>query len=306
MNHDTSVLTTTEIHWVVSHSANCFHAADAVRRGCRPANSALCNAIEKPTHDLCQVMKALGLDEPAFWSHLVCLSATVENNTQLVEQVLRKMHGADPRATGMVARLAGRVADVEAAVRRTTLDLVDQLATRAEPFAARWQEIGPALLHGIARRTDPQFMVPKADIVLLPVVHGGYGAADLPYNMVRIEAVESDPVPQLPEPVRLAWLIAQLNIDLPMFSETIFRDRLPLVASVAILPATLEAAAELQLTDNDPSTVRSALEAWHITGPANVDLSDVASRWWESHLDMQPAWNVSLAALDQMIHDSVV
>jgi hypothetical protein len=261
--------------------------------------------LSQPTERLREAVRAHELDETRFWSHLVSLSADIENNTQLVERVLAKTidNGQPPHA--MVVRLAGRVADVEAAVRRMEPDLVDRLSAQVEPVAARWQAFGPALLHVIARLTDPRLIVPAAGVILVPPTSDGAAVAHLPYNTVRIEAPEPDRTGPLPEVVRLAWLIAQLNVDLPIFSETILRDRLPLVAAAAMLPASLDAAAELRLVDDDPSLVPCAIDRWHVTGPADVDLADVVTTWWQSHLDMRPRWNVSLAALDRMIHAAV-
>ncbi|MBN2215773.1 MAG: hypothetical protein JW719_00215 [Pirellulales bacterium] len=302
MNHETYLTTPTEIRWVVSLSANCFHAADAMRRGRRLANPSLARVLDEPVGRLQETVLSHGLDENLFWSHLVPLSAGIENNTRLVELALAKTIGPGGRATAMVGSLAGRVADVEAAVRRELPELVEQLAAGAEPMAARWHESGPALLQMIVARTDPRLAASRADVILVPAVSGGDGMAHLLYNTVWIEAVETDPEPRLPEVARLAWLIAQLNIDLPALSETIPRDRLPLVARAALLPAALDAAAEIQPYGADRPTISLALEHWRVAGPDRVDLADVLSTWWRSHLEMEPAWNVSLAALDRMIH----
>jgi len=305
MPQDANLMTETEIRWVVSHSANCFHAADAIRRGCRPADPSLAAALDEPVGRLRQTVQSLALDEASFWYHLVPLSASIENNTQLVELVLRKMIGAGEQSASTVAPLAGRVADVEAAVRRELPELIDRLTAQANAMAARWQASGPALLHVIGQRTDPRFVVPRADAIVVPEISGGDGVAHLPYNTVRIEAVATDPEPRLPETVRLAWLLAQLNVDLPVFSETIPRDRLPLVAALAMLPPALEAAVELRLLDDDPANVRMTLDTWHIANPGQVDLADVLTTWWASHLEMQPTWNVSLAALERMMDGAV-
>jgi len=50
---------------------------------------------------------------------------------------------------------------------------------------------------------------------------GGAGAAQLRTNSVRLEAVLTHPDPQLPETLRLGWLLSQLNQDLPIYSDTI-------------------------------------------------------------------------------------
>ena len=53
-------------------------------------------------------------------------------------------------------------------------------------------------------------MLPQCDVLLIHPALGGAGEAHLAYNSVRIEAVLANPNADLPEVVRLAWLIAQV------------------------------------------------------------------------------------------------
>ena len=118
----------------------------------------------------------------------------------------------------------------------------------------------------------------EAEVVLVYAYQGGGGAAHLPYNSARIEALETDQDEQLPEVVRLAWMIAQLNVDLPLFSESIHRDRLPLVASLAMLPPTLNAAQDAELARCDSTTIRRAVGAWIARQPGSADPADALSK----------------------------
>ena len=157
------------------------------------------------------------------------------------------------------------------------------------------------MLQGVARLTDQRLVVPNAKVIVVHPATGGGGAAHLMYNSARIEALPVDPVPQLPELLRLAWLLAQLNIDLPVFSERIHAQRRPLVAALAMLPVTLAAAEGMDLLRCDRPTIDVALSAWRVSGPPDVDLGEVLTAWWQSYVESPPAWHVALMALDQMI-----
>ena len=120
------------------------------------------------------------------------------------------------------------------------------------------------------------------------------------YNSVRIEAMLANPVAELPETVRLAWLIAQLQIDLPAYSESIHADRLPHIARYALLPATLIAAETVGLIHFAPSELARAITAWSLAVPPGIDAAALTSEWWQTYLETRPPWRVALAALDQM------
>ena len=65
----------------------------------------------------------------------------------------------------------------------------------------------------IGRLTERELVVERADVILVHPVLGGGGWAYPPYNAVCFEAVLANPIAELPEVVRLGWLLAQLNLD---------------------------------------------------------------------------------------------
>ena len=102
-------------------------------------------------------------------------------------------------------------------MRRAFPNLLDDLSLRLLPLREQWEVHGPLLLQNMARWTDPRVVVAEARIVLVHPALGGGGAAHIPFNNVHIEAVLTNPVPELPENLRLVWLLAQLSLDLPAF-----------------------------------------------------------------------------------------
>jgi hypothetical protein len=116
-----------------------------------------------------------------------------------------------------------------------------------------------------------------------------------------MEAVFNNPLDDLPETVRLGWLLSTLNLDLPRYSETLRRERLPLLACLAMLPAALAAAEDVELIGRPPSLSR-ALTAWRLAPDgAAQSLAETLSQWWTTYQDSRPPWGVALAALDQLL-----
>lgn len=290
-----------EVRWILSQSASCFHTADVLRRGLPVADSKLTSAIAETVEGLLREVDKFGLDQERLWEQLVPLSAGIEDNHQLAEVLLRKLVGGGDLGDLFAPPLAGWFTEIEGAVRRRMPDLLDGLVSGAKAVRGAWETWGPNLLGRVAELTDARLIVSRVEVAVVYPTLGGGGAAHLPYNSARIEAVETDPWPDLPEAVRLAWMASQLNVDLPMFSETIRRDRLPALAAAAMLPPTLAAAEGMELARCDEATVRRALAAWHVpTLPSEDDPAAVLWTWWETLSASQPPWQVALSALDRM------
>ncbi len=293
------VYTPPDLKWLASFSASCLHAADAARRGQLIADSRIAAAIEQPARNLRRAVAATGLPAERVWSHLLGLSAEHDNNQQLMDLALKKVAGSG--GSPAVAALAGHLADLEAAIRDVVPDLVDELALRGRPLQEQWEARGPGMLRTIAHWTDARVIPPRAEVVLVQPIRGGGGCACLDYNRVLIEAVLTHPYPTLPEPVRLAWMIGQLQLDLPVFSDHVHRDHLPLVSALSMLPPALKAAEHVELASCDPATARLAVQAWQLP-VADADATlDVLWQWWETYLEARPAWPVAITALDRML-----
>jgi hypothetical protein len=149
----------------------------------------------------------------------------------------------------------------------------------------------------VARLTESDLLVSQADVILVQPVQGGGGAAHWNYNSVRIETVLANPVEQLPEVVRLGWLLAQLNMDLPKFQGDMRRDALAEIGPLAMIPPVLAAAQEVELARCDLPTLAAALKAWQ-TGPAEPG---VLIEWWDTYQTARPAWTVALGALARLL-----
>ncbi len=296
---NTQLSSTMDLRWMVSFPASCLHAAEAMAHGQLIADARMAEAISEPAQLLRQTIVAAGLPRTTFWRNLLGLSIVTDGSTQLAERALTKTVGAS-RSESMASEIAAAVAAVEAAVRSALPTLLDDLALRVRPLREQWEVHGQGLLRTMARWTDPQVLVPKAQVILVHPSLGGGGSAHLFYNNVLIEGVLTNPVPELPEWLRLGWLLAQLNLDLPIFCEGIHGKRLPHVAELAMLAVTLKAAEEWGLLQLDPETLDLALKSWHVVTPPDTDPVDILWRWWGTYVEARPRWDIAFTALDRM------
>ncbi|MFO7905469.1 MAG: hypothetical protein R6U98_22590 [Pirellulaceae bacterium] len=292
--------TTMEIEWRVGFQASCLHAAEAIAHGRLITDMTMAEAVAPPARTLRQTITTAGLPRALFWRNLVGLAGITDGVSSLVERAVRKTVGAS-RAEKTIGEITGAVASVEAAVHRALPTLKDELSPRLPPMRRRWQTDGPPLLQRIARWTDPQLIAPRAQVTLAWPSLGGGGSAHLLYNNVLIEAVSIDPVVELPETLRLAWLLSQWNLDLPRFSETIHGTRLPHVAELAMIPIVLKVGEEVDMPRLDPETIKLALTSWNLMTPPDIDPVEILWRWWNTYNETRPRWDVAFTALDRMI-----
>lgn len=298
-----------ELRWMASVSTSSLRAAEAVANGRPCVDEAFAAAVAEPARRLEQELRAVGLPAARLWETLAGLSALLENNRELAESALRKVAGREA-AERHAGRLAGAIADLERAALQHAPQLVDELALRLRPLLDQWEARGPGLLRLIVQRTDERLLAPRADIVGVLPVSGGGGSAYLPGNLVIIEAVLANPVGDLPEVLRLAWLLSQLNLDVPALGEAVPRDRLAYVAERALLPAVLEAAGEVELSHYDDARLGSALAQWprrpvasEMATEPNAE-AEIIADWWATFRESSWSFPAALAALDKMLSDS--
>ena len=289
-----------QLHWRPHFTVSCLHAAEALVGGLPLVDAALAEAIAPGAHELSRSIAAESLSPPRFWRTLLAMSTSGGSSRELALQTLSKMVGRQ-RAELLAGRVASAISGVESAVRRTFPNLIEELELRMRPLREQWEARGPGMLHAIGVRTDPSLLAEQAQVLVVRPALGGGGAAHHFANAVRIEGVLANPHAELPETVRLAWLLAQLQLDLPAYSDRIHADRLPHVAAFAMLVPVLEAAHEVELARYSPALLTKAISAWHLRVPPDLDAPQVVLQWWETYRESRPEFPVALTALDQML-----
>lgn len=294
-----------QLRWIASTRASWAHAAAALASGVALADEAV---AEKLAPGVSMLQK--WLDEQAvpktFWEHLPPLAAGIVRNDELAGVALTKTIGRD-RAESSKNWLAALLREIELPWTQQFPELTEQLALRAQPLREQWDARGAGLFRSLAHLTEPGLLVEQADVILVQPVLGGGGMPQVAYNSVRLEAVLTNPQPELPELLRLAWLVAQLNLDLPIYRELLpsasaAKECTPAdVCGLAMLPPILSAAEDVELARFEPSTARRALSGW-CGRSSNVDsIATTLVAWWETYRGARPPFAVALRALTDML-----
>ena len=282
------------LRWLVSTSTSALHATAALVAGRELADSRLFAALEGPAREFGS-QKRGGADAALLLEHLVGLSAGIGNNVELARVALTKIAGGGV-ATAHAPALARWIAQVEAEFMAVHPESIGELELRSGPLREQWEARGDGLLANVVRMAEPELLVETADVVPVHPAVGGQGHAHHLYNLVRIEAVLANPFPDLPEVVRLAWLLAQLNVDLPRYQGEMKQGRAVEVGSLALLPAVCNAAQEVELVRDASASVARAVELWKLPTDAAVLVT-----WWETYCEARLAWPAAVAALDRML-----
>jgi hypothetical protein len=289
-----------EIRWKSSLSATCLHAAACHRAGVAAADPRLAAALDGPAAALVTEMEKARWPVDDLLGQMAGLAGEFENNRELTTRALARLPRFKTNETA-VNRVAGAIADLEAALRRFQPEIVEELAVRGGPIREQWEARGPGLLVEMARVTDAAVVPEFAEIVLVSPYAGGAGTAHAAQNRVTLEAVLVNPLPQLPETVRIGWLLCQLNSDLPRFADLLGTARGGAAFRLAMLAPALAAGAEVELTQCDEAGIDAALDAWRLRDGLPEDAAGRIWQWWQAWLDAADTWAVAVAALDGML-----
>lgn len=289
--------------WQTSVAASAGHAAERLARGATFANPRLREPLLEPVEQLTLVLADCQIAAKDFWPHLLPHSSGIPSVRQRIEVALTKGVGAAGRQPETVSLLASRLTAVERAFAAELPRLEQELELRLTPWRQLWEARGPGLLHGVRRLGEPSLLPESATVVLVQPIAGGAGRAFAPYNQVLLEALLTDADPRLPEVVRLGWLLAQLNLDLPCYADRLPRAQLGRAARLALVPVLLDAAQETELARFDGATLQLALTAWEVDDHPPVELADLLDTWYGVYRDSRPGFGAALVALNEMLGD---
>ena len=100
-----------DIRWKASFSASCIHTITCMRAGLPVVDSELATLLVEPAEALFyELQQACGSVERPL-CHLQALASAYENNRELAEVTITKLHGRAAVTGTNVSRLAGSLAD---------------------------------------------------------------------------------------------------------------------------------------------------------------------------------------------------
>jgi hypothetical protein len=287
------------LRWRTNASASCLHAAACRWAGLAAANAEFERAIASPADALIGEISGAGWQVDQVLDELTSLAAEIDNNRELVDRLISRRRLQVVEAEVPVC-VAGAIADLEAAMRRWQPQIEEELAARVRPLREQWEARGPGMLQEVGRLTQPEVVPAAAEVILVLPYAGGRGVAHPAQNRVTLEAVLVNPLPALPEAVRLAWLLSQLNAEMPWLTDVVPPVRAAAAMRLAMIPPVLAAAEAVELTHCDEASIAGAIHAWL----PNIDAESAAPKmwsWWNAWMEHPTRWPVAVAALEQLV-----
>lgn len=291
---------TTILRFRTSPSACSLRAAWCIRQRIPLTDPQLAQAVAEPAEELFAAISAAGWSVETVLLEMLNLAADVGNNRSLAEQAASRAVGPQTGDSSTLARISGAIADLESRIEQLEGAQPDELSFRSRPLREQIEARVPGMLRAIGRLADPLLLPAGAECVLVTPASGGGGTAHPRTNRIVLEAVLVNPLPELPEAVRATWLIAQLNLDLPKFAESLPTGGMLTIGPLALLPPTLAAAEAVELAVYSRATIAAAVQAWHIPVADPQATAEVLDNWWTTYLHASPEWPVAMAALGQM------
>jgi hypothetical protein len=209
--------------------------------------------------------------------------------------------GCSPLVTDSIAAaLAGLLTDLRLSILQVLPKLADQLPLRARPLQEQWDAHGPGLMRQIGKLTHADLLPKRVNGLWIHPWLGGGGTSIPQSQAILVEAVLTNPLAELPEVVRIAWLAAQVGMARAEANVLVPADRLPRVVAAALIPVVLSAAAKLELVAGRPEQIALALTKWRPPFAAASDLKTL-NEWWDQFSAGSTPFPVALKALDRML-----
>jgi hypothetical protein len=291
-----------KLNWQVHETATTLHVAAAIARGLPLSDPRIADAVATPMKALPDAIRQFGVPDEVAWDALCTHACRYTDAAHLVHIALPVTEQReDLRQQELIIALINEVGE---GIRQVLPELKDELRHRSRPLHELWDARGPGFLRSLSSRTDRRLVLPDANVVVVYPILGGDGAIAPEYCAVQIEALLTNTVPELPEVVRLGWLIGQLTCHhlLKAIKATGQPRR---VVALAMVPATLAAAEIVELVVCNAETVRQAIAAWQqrTTGEDPSALENTAEevwKWWQSRHDSTP-WDTALIELNDRL-----
>ncbi|MEM6331704.1 MAG: hypothetical protein AAF790_15845 [Planctomycetota bacterium] len=175
-----------------------------------------------------------------------------------------------------------------------------EMRLRSGPLREQWDARGRGLMRQLCRLTGhPPTQLENtrpgdAAVRLVAPVIGGHGELTAAGDGVLLEAVLANPHAELPEVLRLGWLLARLLLAPPAASSPADAG----VHALALMMAVLAAGEAVELAACDLPTARLALDAWRRGAGAETWPSPEAAAshapvllsWWEEAGESATDW----------------
>lgn len=291
------------VRWRYDLQLSVIHAAYVVATDSVCSDARTQAALVQPATNLNNRLLSASIDVAEFWHQLISQHLDDGGNARALEVALLQAGCSELQLEQTAGAIANCLGECRLAFQKRFPKLTEQLKLRSKPLRDGWDKMGQQLLDNIARtiwKDDPpdEWWPPRVDGLLVQPLRGGDGDFDVASRTFWIEALLSDIDPEVPEVLRIAWLLTQLAIELQMrekSSETVTG----MPWSLAAIPIVLSAAGEMGLSSGDMLPIAPACSLWRI---GDDSTAQTVQKWWLQWLHSDSPMPVALKALDRMLH----
>ena len=262
-----------------------IHAADKTRRGCPDLDQRLDSALADPVSALTEAARSADLAEERLWRFLLPISCLHDDAAEVAARLGKELGGL-PGPDAFCQDLAKLIETLAQRMDEASPGWRQQLVHRQRPLREHWETIGPGLISQLSEQLRCELKHGEAKVHMVHPASGGGGGAHPHHGSIRIEAVLTNSLPQLPETLRMAWLLGQLVVS-PVDHESL---------PFALLAATLAAAAAIDVIRFDDAVMELALTHWDLPS-SDRKLGPRLRHWWEGFSQSHLTWDDGLRQL---------
>lgn len=280
-------------NWEFCRWLNHLHMASVVADGFQcPATPAIAAELASAAHRIADLFG--NAERKISWRLLIGAAAGGATDCDsLLTDFARscRQFSLDPH----VEDLAAPLGEILASADQYSDNAEQEVALRMRPLREQWEARGPGLLKRIQQLTGESNVEPPKILPVLPV-RGGGGDVHFPFQSVHVEVVLANPIFELPEILRVGWLIATWQSYRKLSATDRNACVSPLIA-LASVPLVLRAAEEVELTTCDVRTVSLAVDAWIDAADRPVLSCHELCSWWQNAESSTDRWTDRLIPL---------
>lgn len=292
------------IRWRNDPQLSAIHAAYVVATDAACADKKTHQVLVRPATEINHRLLSASLDVATFWERLFAEYAFDPGNTRACEIALIDAGCSELQLDQTASAISSFLGECRIAFQQRFPKLSEQLELRGKPMKENWSQIGTNLLSEIAnqiwRGSPPDDWWPsKVDGLLVHPMRGGDGSFDAETGKFWVEAVVNAPDPDVPEVLRVAWLLTQIAIERQVREQS-SESATGMPWGLGAVPLVLDAAVKTSLISAGESAIHAALRLWRLGDEASA--ATIANWWqqWQSNASPMP---IALKALGRMLAD---
>jgi hypothetical protein len=292
-------LSVTNVQWKIASELVAIYAGAVLRM--QPwADTKLIVALGQPLEEIESRLSQSDLDRDAFWFSLLQSSSAKKPPRDLATPALLAAGCSELVVDQLAKATSGGLVELRLALQQAMPKLADQLPLRARPLIEQWETRGAGLLRSLAKLTHADLLPKRIDVAWMHPLLGGHGIALPQPGVVLMEAMLVNPIEELPELLRLIWLIGLAGWIGPNANRFVSPARWPRIASAALLRATMEAGRDLQVIDDPVRATSIAAHTWRLNQWQSSD-EPIVHDWWNQYQQGQTPLPIAIKALDKML-----